>query len=214
MTGELTAKSVEVALHEFDYVTGLIRMYRSLQLQAVGLSLTAYAAVLALVGAALGSTDLALVASPTTLLLPFFAILVILGFGTMELRIRRASLYVSNDLKPLIHRLTGDTGLLQYEDNPSKYLSRWERGLSNSTVFILIIAVPALLAGVWHSYFAPRLLANASTFPAFAAIGCVLLLLTTYSVSQGSAHHEGRKDQIKKDLTVSEAGGAPPSPAA
>jgi len=190
--------AAEALFREFTYLTDLIKMYRSLQLQALAVSITLYSAALALVGAALGkevtgkplSSELQFVASYVTVFLPYFGGLVLLGYGTMEIRIRRASRFIQHELGELASSLTGeprsDSKLLRYEDNPSRHLSKPEIWLSTSTAFVLLMGAPAIAAGWWHTWYAPQDLPGVTTHPGWSLGGlvfCVLALIISGGVS-------------------------------
>src|SRR5687767_607136 len=98
----------QALLAEHQFVSSLITMYREFQMRAVGFAMILYAAVLGLIGSAIGASggsQLDKVVSYATELICFPAALVILVFSVMEVRILRASLFLSKRTSPTIDQL-------------------------------------------------------------------------------------------------------------
>lgn len=188
--------AVSAIMQEHDYVCSLIRMYRESQMQLIAIAMVLYTAVLGLVGSALDKPRLADVIQYSAALISFPATLLVLAFGVMEVRIRRASLYVAKTIVPMVDALLPAEsksvgGLLRFEYNPGIHLRSWQKLLSSSTVFVLALGVPALAAGVW--YLRPALQGVARPLTPIAVTGCLLLLGSMAVAALGSTSHEWRR---------------------
>ena len=171
-------KATDAVMSEYQFVMSLIQMYRGFQMQAVGFSIVLYTAVLGLVGTALPSTKFADVVSLTTALLSYLIAMVVFAFTVMEVRIRRASLYITLSFLPRLNDLLNapkDAVILEFERAPSAHLNRFQRLFAHSTVFVLLIGLPSLGAAVWHV--AGGAIPSARAHPQIAGVGGALLIV-------------------------------------
>jgi hypothetical protein len=186
-------KATDAVMSEYEFVVSLIRMYRGFQMQAVGFSIVLYTAVLGLIGSALPSTRFTDVASHTTALLSYLIAIVVLAFTVMEVRIRRASLYITHSLLPRLYELLDapkNAVILEFERAPSQHLTRFQRLFAHSTIFVLLIGLPSLGAAVWHM--AGGAIPSDRAHPYIAGAGAVLLTVACIVAATTSARAELR----------------------
>ena len=163
---------VQVLLAEYEFVTGLIKYYRDVELRALfgtGLVLTAVAAAVA----AIESTDApagpnrgaeALLLAIAALVPSVLLIIVIMA----KSRGMRAVVYVRDGLRPLARELTGHQGLLE-----------WETRASDLTKTFLDKAV----AGHWYAHVPMR-----GAFIGFMLRGTpIILAIGGSSIALGAA---------------------------
>jgi len=123
MVDERNDSAVSLVVSEFEFVEGLIPLYRHYELSVLaglGLVLTALVAALAAIeaGADPNRSAEAILLS-TGAWAPAFLLLIEIVALT---RIRRASLYISEVLRPLAQDLTGEKGLLHWETDLNEEL--------------------------------------------------------------------------------------------
>lgn len=142
----------EALLQEYQFVASLIPLYRQFEMQAVGFAVAIYSAALGLIVASLQAANperFTQAIRVMAALLPYPALLLVIGFSVMEVRIIRASRYIDDLLAPMLDRLIEGSGvelprpLLRWESGPSSRLTDFEKALASSSVFVAIIAAPA-----------------------------------------------------------------------
>jgi len=157
-SGAWNGQAVEVLLREYDFVSSLIHLYRQFQMQAVGFAMILYAAILGLLGAAVTSDRFGAILLYSAALVPVPIALLILAFGVMEIRIRRASQYIDLHIRPCMNELLRDVPLLggrtflAWERSPGASLTKYQRGMASSAVFVAAMAVPSAGAGLWYAF--------------------------------------------------------------
>lgn len=189
-------KAIDCVMSEYEFLVSLIRMYREFQMQAVGFSILLYTAVLGLLGSALQSKKLTVVAGLTTALLPYLVFIVVLAFTVMEVRIRRASLYITSTLTPRLQALLGapqGAVILEFESAPSRHLSWSLKRFAPSTAFILLIGLPGLAAALLPIVF--RVIPNIAAHPGIAWAGAILLAIACIIAATISAMAESRDNK-------------------
>jgi uncharacterized membrane protein len=199
--------AAQAFLSEHEFVSSVIKMYREFQMQAVGFTFLIYTAVLGLVGSALDSPRLLDAAANVTALLSFLVVVLVLAFAVMEIRIRRASLYISRTLSPKLQALVQqppDRRLLQWETAPGVHLSPPERWLSHSAVFIVLIAAPSLAAAGWHLW--SGVIPPQQQHPPVTITGAVMLLVSSLVATGISMRHEVRKRKADPAPALSNPG--------
>ena len=137
------------------------------------------------------------VASYCTALLPLPTAVLVLAFAVMEIRIRRASRHNQNTIAPKLEALrTRASGppLLEWESNPGRWLSAFERRMASSTVFVIAMIAPALGGAGWH-LFSKAILASVWR-PITTSITTVLLLLAAVLACALSIGHESRGEPV------------------
>src|SRR6267154_281207 len=95
----------EALLHEYQFVSSLIPLYRQFEIQAVGFAVALYSAALGLVVASLQAAHperFGQAIRVTAALLPYPALLLVVAFAVMEVRIIRASRYIDDLLAPML----------------------------------------------------------------------------------------------------------------
>jgi hypothetical protein len=139
------AAAVDAVLHEFDFVSSVIPLYRGAQFRIVAFGLAVYGAIGALLGNALRSggtgNDLMLT---VVALLPWFQFALVGALTMSEMRIVRTSHYLSKRLYPRLQSLTRRK-TMDFERQPSGELKCWEMVLASSFPLFIILAVPALV---------------------------------------------------------------------
>jgi hypothetical protein len=145
------ADAVDAILHEYDFVSSVVPLYRGYQLRIVAFGLLVYGAIGALLGNALrtsGGDDLMLT---VVALLPWFQLALVGALLMSELRIVRASHYLTKELYPRVFGLV-DQEVMGFELRPSKYLKPHERALSTSLSRFIILAAPALVGAFLYVF--------------------------------------------------------------
>jgi hypothetical protein len=183
----------QALMAEQEFAWSLIKTYREFQMQAVGIAIALYAAVLGLVGASIDSEKLIAVASYATALLPYPTSILVLAFAVMEVRIRRASRHSVRTIAPKLESLRTSEGaplLLEWERDPSRHLSRFERSIANSAVFVVAMALPAVGGVGWHLF--ARRIPISTWHPVVGGIGAFLLIVAALIAAFLSIGHESR----------------------
>jgi hypothetical protein len=187
----------EALLAELEFSRSLIRTYREFQIRAVGFTVALYAVVLALIGSAIDSTKLLDVASYVTALLPIPTAVLVLAFAVMEIRIRRASRHNQHTISPKLEALRepGSTPpLLEWEANSSRWLTRFERLMTSSTIFVVVMTLPALGGAAWHLL--AGAIPRAISHPLAAALNGIVLLAAALLATWPSVAHDSRESSI------------------
>lgn len=184
--------AVQAILEEYKFCCSLISLYRGFQMQALGFAVLLYAAVLGLVGSTVESDYMGQVAAYSTAFLSYPIAFLIAAFGVMEIRIVRASRYIQFTIyKRLQHFLGLPEGspLLEFEKGPGVYLNRIQREMSSSAFFIVIMALPAMIAAIWNMRFSPVAGRN---LVYVALLGLGLLVIMSITTVYYSTKHEAR----------------------
>jgi hypothetical protein len=132
----------ELLIAEYNFVTGLIPFYRSVELKALGGTGLVLAAVAGAFGALEASPHPSRPAEGILLVIAALVPALLLLVEAMALtRLRRASLYISMRLHPLACELSGgDARVLRWELDPTKLLL--ERSKAVSTARLARVAGP------------------------------------------------------------------------
>jgi hypothetical protein len=187
-----TEWAVQAILEEYKFCCSLISLYRGFQMQALGFSIVLYAAVLALVGATMETDYVGQVAAYSTAFLSYPIAFLIAAFGVMEIRIVRASRYIQFTIYERLRHYLGlpeDSPLLEYEKDPGKHLNTIQREMSSSAFFIVIMALPAVIAAIWNMLFSTVAGRN---LVYVASLGLGLLLIMSITTIYYSTKHEAR----------------------
>jgi hypothetical protein len=145
------AVAVDAVLHEFDFVSSVISLYRGFQVRIVAFGLVVYGAIGALLGDALrtgGDAGDSLILTVVALL-PWFQFALVGALTMSELRIVRASHYLSKELYPRLRRLSGRK-TMDFELYPSRHLKGYEKVLATSMFLFIILALPALVGAGFY----------------------------------------------------------------
>jgi hypothetical protein len=120
---EKDQRALQLVLAEFQFVSGLIPLYRGVETTALGGTGLVVSGIVAAL-AALESSDTPKAAAEGVLLSAgAWAPVVLLLIEIMALtRVARASAYIADYLHPLARELTGDDRVLQWELGPTKPL--------------------------------------------------------------------------------------------
>jgi hypothetical protein len=185
----------EALLKEYDFVTSMIPLYRGFEMQALHLGVLVFAAATGFVASAWESGNLELVFYIAAFL-PWPMTTLMLVIAGSEVRIRRASLHIDQEITKRFARYTEVDDILTWEHSPSRLLSRSQRRFAGSWTFIAVIAFPAMVGGL--TAIVGGILEPKHRI-ALLTIGGVGLLLLTFvalvpiSISQ---KHEGRKGSV------------------
>ncbi len=155
MSNGCTELQRDAILREYQFVSSLIPMYRGFQMQAVGFAMVIYAALLTLWGASMnGQAPVHEVVRYSAGAAPFFIALLVVSFGVMELRVRRANLYIGYTLSPIATAMGGELPIkgaliFGFGIGHAKHLTPFEKRLSNSLILVLTMAAPAAAGAGW-----------------------------------------------------------------
>jgi hypothetical protein len=197
---------LQLLIAEYNFVTGLIPFYRSVEMRALGGTGVVLSAVAGAFGAFESAKDPSRPAEGILLAIAALVPALLLLVEVMALtRLRRASLYISKRLHPLAGELTGnDPRLLRWELEPTEILLEQSRAVStarfgriagpgatkafvsSAPIIVLIALTTFLLAGAGY-------LVN--PVAATAIIGAIAIVLAAISAFYGLAFtslHEGR----------------------
>lgn len=189
---ERTRIASEALLKEYEFVTSVIPMYRGFEIQALHLGILVFAAAAGFAASAWESGKLELVYYIAAFL-PWPMTTLMLMIAGSEVRIRRASLHIDQEITTRFARFTEMTDVLTWEHSPSKLLSPSQRRLAGTWTFIAVIALPALLGGltaIVGGILEPKHRIALLTIGGIGSLLLIFVALVPISISQ---KHEGRK---------------------
>lgn len=182
----LRSQRIDVLMREYGFVASLIPMYRTFQMQSVGFAIALYAAEISLLGVSVdNSARLSRLLEYCVALMPSVVALLVMSFGVIELRVRRANLYIVESLRPMVSTLLdadADASLqyLGFGVGAPQHLSPFERRMSSSVVSILIMAGPALVGALWMM--SSTTYGAVSSVPVAGTGAAVLLVASAFAV--------------------------------
>ena len=127
------APAADLLIAEFQYVSGLIPYYRNVEMLVLaGTGIVATAALAASAALMSGENPRPSVAAIVLVAAAWGPALLLMVEATALVRIRRASLFIGQNLHEVAKDLTGRVDLLTFEHDPAKFLRSdlAERGLS------------------------------------------------------------------------------------
>lgn len=142
----------EALMHEFEFVSSLIKMYRETELDLVRMAITLYGAAIGIVGATLELEKGDEIGVMLGALLPWPILLLVLGYISAEIRIKRASRFIertqSVEVNRLLNRIPA-THVLTFERGPGKHLTPNEKRLASSLFYVVMLGAPAVVVAGW-----------------------------------------------------------------
>lgn len=153
-TGPTNQDAVSIFLAEYEFVSQLIPFYRRIEMTALAGSAAVIGAVVAAISTMEGRDQPDRAAEATLLSLGSWVTVLLLLIQIMALtRIRRAALYIREELSPKAKELSGGVELLQWETRHSKILKASQRNrLLKGVAGVFVTSVPVTAA-----IFAPAL---------------------------------------------------------
>jgi hypothetical protein len=174
-------------LAEYEFVSGLIPLYRSFEMKVLRLAILILTALAVFVASAIEvhNTDNALLGLA---FVPGLMAFLVIALAGMEIRIVRASRYIDGEIRPRLRALAGHD-VLRWEQAPSRFLTTREARLAGLWSWVLILVAPGMAAGL-------AALVIESSFSAAKTItasgGLFLLLLSLLALWVSSYKKERR----------------------
>ena len=187
----------DAMMKEYDFVASLIRLYRETQMQLVRFGVTLYAATLAFVAGTAHDDGLVEVGAVAAALVAWPIVMLVVGFSVAEIRLQRASLFIRDTLSPSVNLLLKrpeERKVLVFERDPGVHLSKFQRRLSGSHSFVVMLGGPGLVAAAWAVFITPP---NFVGIRLIAAIGAAVLLVSMALTIRISQRHETRSSTTK-----------------
>jgi hypothetical protein len=199
--GNLVELRLTAILHEYDFMTSLIRMYRGFQMQAVGLALGVYGAIVTLIGSAVPAGGAGDVVRISAALVPWPATLLLLAFAVTEVRIARASGHVAKEIAPLAQDLLYSPRVLNWERSPGRHLTPFQARLSTSEPLIALVSAPPIALATWY-----LLSGDACAVPReVTAFGLAALVSAAGVAATITRSHERRRELAASEPSTSGA---------